>query len=136
MKFIHLSVVIIVLLSVTSCNKEYLPYVTFKKSNYKTIKKDVVDVDLNSDYYLIVENGYESAEPVFAIQKNNEPEQIISNSAMITQESQGWNGKKGLIFKVVRVHLNFNSNKFNSGDELKVFSRHSGISEFLTFKVK
>ena len=135
MKLKTLSFLTIVLFCFYSCKKEHAPYVKFKKSNYKTIKSETVDVALNSEYTLIIENGYKSTPPVYVIQKNLEPEQIISNSA-ITQESQGWNGKKELVFKVVRVQLDFDSNNFNVGDQLKLSSRHSGISESLVFRIK
>jgi hypothetical protein len=135
MKLITLSIISTLLLCFSSCDKEYAPYVKFKQSNYKKIKSDIVDVNLGSEYNLIIENGYKSTPPVFAIQKNADPEQVISNSN-ITQESQGWNEKKGLILKTVRVHLNFHANNFNVGDQLKVLSRHIGITEFLVFRIK
>jgi len=135
MKFKTLFFAIIVLLF-SSCKKEYAPYSIFKKSSYKTIKTESIDVNLNDHYYLIIDNGFKSSKPVYSLQKNNDSEQIISNSTMVSQESHGWNGTKQLKVNVVRVHLNFDSNLFNVGDQLKIFSQHGSVSEFLTFRIK
>lgn len=123
-------------LLLVSCKKEREPYVIFKNSDYKELKTKTVEVDQGAHYYLVIENGYKMGSPSYAIQKNNEPEQIISDSTMVSIEKHGWNGQQGLVFQIVRIHLDFSSNLYNAGDRLTVYSRHGNLGESVVFVVK
>lgn len=118
-----------------SCTKEHSPYSEFKKANYNKIKKESIAVDLNEDYYMIIDNGYKLSAPVYSIQKNNEAEQIISGTPMIKTESHGWNGKKELKFEIVRVHIYFDPNIYSGGDQLTVYASHGSVKESLLFTI-
>ena len=120
----------------TACTKETQPYVVFKNSEYKELKQHSVDVQVGDHYYLIVENGYKAGTPNISIQKNNNPEQDISDSSVVKIETHGWNGQQQLTFNVLRVHLDFNANEYNSGDQLTLFSRHGSVGESVVFNIQ
>lgn len=124
------------LLVLSSCKKEAQPYVVFKNTQYEIIENTTIDVEQGAHYYLIVENGYTFGKPVLAIQKNNDIEQLISDSSIVSTETHGWNGQKELFFNVMRVHLDFDANQYHVGDQLTVYSRHGNLAKSLVFEVK
>lgn len=125
----------IALFSLIACSKDGIrPYSIFKNTNYEMIG-GIISVDLGSNYQLIIDNGYEISNPDYFSQINNDNPQAINSSLLLT-EVHGWNGREGLNFETVRVTLNFNSNNFNSGDKLKIISRHSSIEESILFEIE
>lgn len=136
MKRIKITYLFCLMLFVGACSKKQDPYSIFKSSNYSTIEKNKIKVDLASSYSLVVEVGYEFFEPLYLIQRNSESPYNISDSSFVSKEIHGWNGEKGLDFETVKIDLVFDSLSYTIGDEIKIISRHSGMEKFKTIVIE
>lgn len=127
--------ILTVLIFFASCDKERkTAYSAFKTSDYKSIDK-VVTVNLDEHYELVIESGFNTTSPNYYSQTNNTSPKMIEQT-MILKEKHGWNGKENLRFENVRISLDFASTTFNSGDDLRIISRHSGLEESILFEIK
>lgn len=130
--------IILILVSIiifTSCDKEKKPaYSRFKTSNYKWMDK-IIPVNLDENHQFVIESGFNTASPNYYSQINSTTPQMIKKN-LILKEKHGWNGNENLDFERVRISLDFKSTIFNSGDDLRIISRHSGLEESILFTIK
>ena len=123
-----------------SCNKEAQNFITFHDSNYNELVNETTLVDLNSSYDLIIKVGFESDVhgPVYSIRKNEDAEIQLDEESpeYYNREGHGWNGSDRLHTEQVRISLDFNYSDFNSGDQVQIICRHSGIEKNQTFIIQ
>lgn len=111
----------------TSCKKEVTPFTDFKDLNYKILSYTETDVNLDAEYWTIVESRYKGSKPGYKLQINEQEPVELENLSYVTtdKESYGWDGKDGLDFEIIRVKIDVTSNDFNAGDRIKFFIQHS-----------
>ena len=111
-----------------SCRKKQNSYIIFHNSNYNEINDDDVEVDLNSNFDLIINTGFpqKNNRPNYFMKINQNMEVLLDDSSQYYhRDSHGWNGPENLYIEQVRILLDFNEDEFNSGDTIQIICNNT-----------